>query len=75
LYKKNTFGKYRDHFLWDRECATREDYKKTTTRILPSGGTPDGWFTLNFQFISLGSGVTDFTMDQQLQVKVKGTQA
>jgi len=55
-----------------RECDTREDYKMTTTRIIPSGGTEDGTFNLNFQFISLGSGVTHFTMDQQLQVLDNG---
>ena len=51
-----------------RECASREDFKSQATRIIPSYGTEDGVFNLNFQFVSLGSGVTDYTVDKLLQV-------
>ncbi len=51
-----------------KECASREPYKTTTTRILAAGGTEDGWFNLNFQFISLGTGAMHHTIDKQLQV-------
>jgi hypothetical protein len=51
-----------------QECASREEYKTPTTRILASGGTEDGYFNLNFQFASIGSGAPQFTVDKQLQV-------